>query len=264
MWFDTRCIGARDCLSACPENALELTPDGMRIDRGACTGCGACAAACPAAAIELVGKTWTVSALVEEAARDSVFYEESGGGVTVSGGEPLLQAEFTTAFLAACRARGLHTALDTSAFAPEEKLRLALEHADLVLLDIKNLDPGRHKQFTGVPLEPILENIRVIAKWGKPVWVRTPVIPGHTDAPESIAAIASFIAASLPNCERYDLLPFSNLCASKYTRLGMEFPFGQTPLMEKSKLEELREIAVSHGAPNVTASGFTARENKES
>ena len=106
------------------------------------------------------------------------------------------------------------------------------------------------------------DNIRVIAEWGKPVWVRTPLIPGHTDAPENIAAIASFIAANLPNCERYDLLPFSNLCTSKYQRLGMEFPFEQTPLMEKSRLEELRELAVSKGAPNVTASGFTAREDK--
>ena len=263
MWFDVRCIGARDCLSACPEGALELTPQGLRIDRDQCKGCGTCADACPAAAIELVGKTRTVSDLVDEVARDAVFYEESEGGVTISGGEPLFQAEFTTAFLAGCKERGLHTALDTSGFAPAEKLEAALQHADMVLLDLKQLDPDAHRDFTGVPLAPILENVPRIAAAGMPVWVRTPVIPGHTDSDQNIAAVASFIRDNLPNCRRYDLLAFSNLCISKYQRLGMEFPFEKTPLVRQERLDELKDIAEQNGAPNVVASGFTAVDEDE-
>lgn len=259
MWFDVRCIGARDCLKACEQGALELTREGLRIDREKCTGCGACADACPAGALELVGKSWTVDALVAEAARDRVFYEESGGGVTVSGGEPLMQAEFTAAFLAACRAAGLHTALDTSAYAAPAKLHLALPHADMVLLDIKVLDPAAHRSSTGVPLEPILDNIKIIAASGLPVWVRTPVIPGHTDSDANIAAIASFIRANIPNCTRFDLLSYSNLCISKYERLGMPFALSDAPLLTPERLEELRSIAAANGAPNVTASGFTAK-----
>ena len=259
IWYDVRCIGARDCLAACPHHALDLTPQGMLIDRAACQACGDCSDACPAGALDLIGKTWTVHALADEAARDAIFYEESGGGVTVSGGEPLMQAEFCAAFLAECRTRGLHTALDTSAFAPRENLELALPHADMALVDMKQMDPDAHKAFTGVPLAPILENLRRMAHWGRPLWIRTPVIPGHTDNPDNIAAIAEFIASELPNCERYDLLAYSNLCISKYQRLGMEFPFENTPLLDPGKFQALREIALSKGVTNVVVSGMTAR-----
>ena len=261
MWYDVRCIAARDCLTACPQSALELTPKGIIIDRERCISCGACADACPAGALELIGITWTVDALVSEAARDEVFYKESGGGVTVSGGEPLMQPEFTTAFLAACRERGIHTALDTTAYASPAVLKKALANADMVLLDMKTLDPDNHRKFTGVPLEPIIDNIKnVIAPSGLPVWVRTPIIPGRTDQPENIAAIAKFIAANIPECKRYDLLAFSNLCTSKYDRLGMKFEFEHTPLLAKDRFEKLRDIATKHGAPNVTISGMTKRD----
>ena len=263
MWYDVRCIGARDCLSACPQSALDLTPRGMRIDRDACQVCGDCADACPAGALDLIGKTWTVDALVDEAARDSIFYEESGGGVTVSGGEPLMQPEFTTALLAALRSRGLHTALDTSAFAPRAVLEKALDHADMALVDMKLMDPAAHKQFTGVPLEPILDNLKYMAKRGLPLWIRTPVIPDHTDSEDNIAAIAQFIADELPNCQRYDLLAFSNLCISKYERLGMNFDFTSTPLLDPVRFENLKQIALSKGLKNVVASGMTARTNQQ-
>jgi pyruvate formate lyase activating enzyme len=263
LWYDVRCIGARDCLDACPNAALALSPGGMRIDRDACQACGDCADACPAGALELIGKSWTVDALVQEAARDTIFYEESGGGVTVSGGEPLMQAEFTIQFLAACQALGLHTALDTSAFAPRDKLEKALAHANMALVDMKNMDPAAHKDFTGVPLEPILDNLKLIGQWGRPVWIRTPIIPGHTDSPDNIASIAAFISEHLPNCERYDLLAFSNLCISKYQRLGMEFTFEQTPLLDPERFANLRETAIANGVKNVITSGMTARKDQD-
>jgi pyruvate formate lyase activating enzyme len=263
VWYEARCIGARDCIKACPKKALELTPGGLRISRDLCDACGACADACPAAALEIIGKPWTLDALFDEVRRDAAFYETSGGGVTLSGGEPLMQREFVCAFITKCREAGLHVALDTTAYAAEDVFAAAAGLADLVLLDLKHIDPEAHQQHTGVPLEPILRNARRLAEMGKPVWVRTPVIPGATDSNDNIAAIARFIAGNLPNCERYDLLPFSNLCTSKYERLGMEFKHRAEPLVTQDRMEELKRIAEEQGVKNVVIQGLTAKAEKK-
>jgi len=258
MWYDVRCIGARDCLTACPEGALELTKQGMNIDRGKCRGCGDCAEACPAAALELIGKKWTLEALLEEAGRDRAFYGNSGGGVTLSGGEPLMQHKFVMAFMAACRGAGMHVALDTSGYASPDVFEPAAAAADMVLLDLKHMAPDRSLELAGVPVEPILRNARWLGGTGKPVWVRTPVIPGATDENGNVAAIADFIVKYLPNCERYDLLPFSNLCSSKYKRLDQVFPYEKTPLVSEERMAELKALAESRGVKNVVASGMMA------
>lgn len=261
LWYAARCIGARDCLAVCPEKALTLTPRGMAIDRNRCNACGDCEEACPAAALEVVGKPWTVDALVAEVKKDEAFFRNSGGGVTLGGGEPMMQAEFVEAFLRRCRAEGLSTALDTSGIAPWERYERALPHVDLVLLDLKQMDPDKHREMTGVRLEPILENARRIGRTAKAVWVRTPVIPGCTDDPENVRRVARFIAEQMPNVGRYDLLAFNNLCTGQYERLGMPFPFKDTPLVRRAELESLRLAAVEAGAPNVHASGATRLED---
>ncbi|MEW5944678.1 MAG: glycyl-radical enzyme activating protein [bacterium] len=263
VWYDRRCIGARDCLKACPENALKLTPKGMIIARSLCTVCGLCADACPAVALEVIGRKWTAEALVDEALKDVTFYRASGGGVTISGGEPLAQPEFVKEFMASCRAAGLHVALDTSGFAPPDVWEECVRLADLVLLDLKTLDESRHREYTGVDLAPILDNARRTAAFGVPVWVRTPVIPGYTDSEKNIREIAEFAARHVPTVERHDLLSFSNLCTSKYERLETNFPLRGRELLTKETMERLREASEAAGMKNAVWSGPTRIAEKE-
>jgi pyruvate formate lyase activating enzyme len=262
LWFDARCIGARDCLKACPEEALELTPQGLVIDRDRCTACGQCEEACPAAALEVIGKEWSLEDLLTEVKKDESFYRTSSGGVTLGGGEPMSQAEFVAPFLVRCKEENLHTALDTSGIASWNLYEKVLPHVDLLLLDLKQMDPKAHEEMAGVKLEPILENARRLGKQGLPVWVRTPIIPGHTDTEENVRAVARFVTQEMPSVERYDLLAFNNLCSAQYERLGMDFPFKETELVRKEQMEALKKAAEEEGAPNVHWSGATRLEDQ--
>ena len=260
MWFDVRCIGARDCLKACPKDALRLRPEGMSIDRDKCDACGLCQEACPAGALEVVGKEQTAREVFEEVKRDDVFYKNSGGGVTLSGGEPNMQPRFVSELLTLCREAGIPTALDTCGYCSQEVLSRLLELSDMVLLDLKTMDEERHRELTGVELGPIKENARLISRTGKPLWVRTPVIPGYTDSEENIRRICRFIVDELPSVERYDLLAFNNTCGSKYRRLDLTWKFGGEPLLTGEDMESLARAAGDSGISNVQWSGATRRE----
>ncbi len=261
IWYDVRCIAVRDCLAACPHGALELTPAGMHIDRAACDACGACVEACPAAALEVIGKRRTVDDIMDELLRDRVFYEKSGGGITLSGGEPGMQFEFAWELARRIRAEGLHLALDTCGMVSRERLAELAELADLVLFDLKMSEEREHREATGVPLEPILEAAKMISReMGKPMWIRTPIIPGYTDGEENIRGIACFVRENLPTVERYDLLAFNNTCEAKYGRLGMEWRLEGRPLIPRAHMERLAEIAREEGVRGVMWSGATRRE----
>jgi pyruvate formate lyase activating enzyme len=260
MWFDVRCIGARDCLKACPVGALELSSDGMKIDREACDGCGLCQAACPAGAIEVVGRDITAQAAFEEVARDEAFYRNSGGGLTVSGGEPTMQPAFVAELMRLCRDAGIPTALDTCGYCAGDALERLLPLSDMVLVDLKVMDEARHLELTGVDLATVLASARTIAAAGKPVWVRTPVIGGRTDSEENIAAIAEFIRSEMQPVVRWDLLAFNNTCGSKYARLDMPWELEGTGLIEKQHMEALAAVAGSAGC-EVHWAGVTARES---
>lgn len=260
MWFESRCIGDRDCMEACPGGALELTPRGMRIDRDECEACGRCADVCPGGALEVVGRRYTVAEAFAEVERDTAYYGRSGGGVTVSGGEAALQPGFVGGLMRLCRDAGIHTALDTSGYASLDVLEGLLDVSDMVLLDLKTLDREKHEELTGVELARILDNARMISGTGKPMWIRTPVIPGRTDSEDNIRALAGFIARELPSVVRYDLLAFNNACAAKYARLGMRWEMEAERLMSREKMESLAAAATSEGAPNVAWSGATARK----
>ncbi len=230
VWYDVRCMGARACLAACPTQALELTPAGMRIDRDLCSPCDRCVDACPSGALEVIGRRWTSEELFALVARDAAFYETSGGGVTVSGGEPAMQPDFLEAFLARCHQAGIAAAIDTCGYADGSVYERLLPYVSLVLFDLKVADRERHHAATGVYPDRIFENAAAIAARGVPMWVRTPVIPGYTDDEENIAALAAFIAERLPTVERWDLLAYTNLGRPKYGRLDLPYPLGDADL----------------------------------
>lgn len=257
VWHPVRCIGDLACLKVCPEGALAKGPERIEIDRSKCLACGACAEACPSGALEILGKVWTADALFDEVIRDRVFYEKSGGGVTFSGGEPSLQAPFLHTFLPRLREAGLAVALDTCGYMEAETFAGLIDKVDLVLLDLKRMDAQGHRRHTGVWPDLIHANARRAADAGRRLWIRTAVIPGYTDEPENIEGIADFIVQELGGVERYDLLAFSNLCASKYEMLGRPFACAETPRIGASEMEALAERARARGVANVCWSGPT-------
>jgi pyruvate formate lyase activating enzyme len=194
-----------------------------------------------------------VGEVMDEVLRDRVFYEESGGGVTFSGGEPLAQPEFLGALLEACRAAGLHTAVDTCGFSPRERLLALAPLADLFLFDVKLVDDARHRDLTGLPAAPILENLRSLAAVRADVWIRVPVVPGHTDGEADLAATASLVAG-LPGVRRVSLLPYHRTGAAKARRLGRAYPLDALAPPSAERLETLaalfrdRGLAVQIGA----------------
>jgi len=257
VWYDVRCIGARACLSACPTRALELTPAGMRIDRERCSPCDRCVGACPSAALEVIGRRWTPQELFALVAKDAVFYETSGGGVTVSGGEPAMQPDFLEAFLVLCHEGGIATAIDTCGYAEWSVYERLLPLVDLVLFDLKIADRQRHREATGVFPDRIFENAAAIAGRGVPMWVRTPVVPGYTDNEENVAALAAFIAGRVPVVQRWDLLAYTNLGRPKYHRLDLPYALEETDIPSRERMERLAAVAVEGGVRNARWSGAT-------
>ncbi len=261
VWYHTKCIGHKACIEACPEDALELTADGMQIDRDRCQKCGSCEEACPTGAIKLMGHTWNADDLVQELLRDKVFFSTSGGGVTLSGGEATYQADFMIEVAEGLRADGVQVALDTCGYCSESVLRRALDVVDLVLFDLKVLDSEKHLEFTGVPVETVLSNAKIVAESGLPIWIRTPVIPGYTDGEDNIRAIAGFIASELANVDRFDLLAFNKMCIDKYALFGLEYPLRDSDLVKRETMVRLAAIAKEEGVVNVVWSGMIKRED---
>jgi pyruvate formate lyase activating enzyme len=183
---------------------------------------------------------------MEEVLRDRVFYEESGGGVTFSGGEPLAQPDFLTALLRACRAAGLHTAVDTCGFSPRERLLAFAPLVDLFLFDVKLVDDARHRDLTGLPAAPILENLRALAAVHGDVWIRVPVVPGHTDAEADVGATAALVAG-LSGVRQVSLLPYHRTGAAKARRLGRAYPLDTLAPPSRERLDALAGLFREHG-----------------
>jgi pyruvate formate lyase activating enzyme len=257
IWYEIRCLGARDCLKVCPNDALNLTPKGMIIDRKRCDACGKCATACPASALEVIGKAYTVDELVARALEDRVFYKKSGGGVTLSGGEASWQTDFSMNLMKRLRQEGIHLALDTCGGTKWPNLRRLVDQADLVLYDLKLMDKDQHRALTGISLNLVLGNAREISKSGKPMWVRTPIIPGVNDTEKNIRKTARFIKKNLHTVERYDLLAFNNTCASKYQRLGLNWNLEKEGMIPEETMERLADAAKEEGLGFVHWSGLT-------
>lgn len=268
VWWEARtCIGCLACLEACAPRALNQRQDGLHRDREKCTVCGACVAACPAEARTFTGREWRLDDLVKEALKDKDYAEAFGGGVTVSGGEPLVQYEFVTHFFRRLRAAGVHTALDTCGWAPAAAFAAVLPHTDLVLFDLKILDPALHLEYTGQSNEIILQNLAATAAIiraaprSMKLWIRTPLVPGATATPENIVAIGRFIQENLADVtERWEWCAFNAACGSKYGKLGLPWPYAGVPLLDQRRVHALREAALSTGMPRekLAVSGLIA------
>lgn len=224
-----RCIGAKECglcIQACKPDAIATADDGkVKIDRKRCTDCGDCVDACPSKTLELFGDYMSVDDALKVVEEDSGFYARSGGGLTVSGGEPLMQAGFVARLLESAQGRGIDTAIETTGYCGWEALEAACRSANQIFYDIKSLDSEKHKSETGVDNKPILKNLRrlCVSFPKRPITVRTPIVPGFNDSPEDVAAIADLLG-KLSGSIEYELLPYHKFGEPKYRQLDKEYP----------------------------------------
>ena len=240
QFFAAKCIGCGQCIKVCPS----ATDRALFSD--ACTVCGICAENCMAEAMKKVGRYYSVEEIMNDLRRDADVYLSSGGGITCTGGEPLLQTEFLKELLTACKNAGWHTAVETAACVPWDSLSAIADVCDLFICDIKTMDSALHRRCTWQTNELILENIRRLSSCGKPLLLRTPIIPGVNDDDASVAAIAAF-TAELPDEVSLELLPFRNLCAGKYESLHREFSAVHLETPSPKRMNELAEIVRSTG-----------------
>jgi len=221
-FWTRRCISCHECVAACKNNAITFL-DGKRLYHPElCQGCGNCADACPAEATQIIGVPMTVIEIMDEIEKDVVFYDQSGGGVTFSGGEPLLQIEFLERLLVACKDSGIHTAVDTSGHVPFEKIARVQPLVDLFLYDLKIIDPNRHFQYTGVPNRRILKNLETLVQSGANLIIRIPIIPGINDDPENINQTGRYLAA-LGKDQKVNILPYHRAATDKYLRMKHDY-----------------------------------------
>lgn len=243
--FARNCIGCGKCLTRCPNGALSRGETQIVIDRSKCVGCGACAQTCYAEALVLRGKTMTVEEVMAEVRKDKPFYDNSGGGMTISGGEPLAQPEFTLALLKAAKAEGLHTCLDTSGYASWATLEQMLPYVDMVLYDLKGVSPSLHRARTGRPNSMIMENLQALTSDGVMVKVRLPMVPGYNDSEEAVRDMARFLS-SLKHVPTVEMLPYHKLGESKYEALGIQNGLHLDPPV-RSDIEALAELVRQAG-----------------
>ncbi|MHA1913499.1 MAG: glycyl-radical enzyme activating protein [Promethearchaeota archaeon] len=260
-WFQHKCIGCNTCIDICKYKVLSFDESGLNIDRDNCIRCEECSDECPSTALHMWGEYWNLDDLFYEIQKDKVYYTQSKGGLTVSGGEPTVQSDFILQFLKKCKDNGISTALDTCGYAPSKIYEKLLPYVDLVLFDIKEFNQEKHIEFIGIPNDLILENVLWISKYlkknDKTLWIRTPIIPNYTATEENIRGIGDFIVHKLDNFpERWDLLAFNNLCTAKYERLNLNWDLKSEQLMSKAEMEDFQKIAKNTGVKNPRWSGL--------
>jgi pyruvate formate lyase activating enzyme len=246
MHRDSICKRCYRCVAACPVGAIAVGANGVVIDREVCTVCGDCVEACPHDAMRITGKEMTVDEVFEVVERDIDFYRDSGGGITLSGGEVLLQPEFALALLKRCREAGLHTCVDTSGQGSTDGLMKLLPYVDLFYFDIKHLDPKVHQAQAGRSNEAILRNFAVVAESDVPLAVRVPVIPGFNDTSDAISDIAELVATHAPRAVVH-LLPYHRYGQQKYEMLGLDYELAAAETPSQEFMQAARRIVESRG-----------------
>lgn len=256
--FFANCVGCEKCLEVCPSGALTLTKPSKEqvmqgvmefkphIDKGTCTYCLRCAEVCPWDALIVFGHYMTVEQVMQEVDKDKIFYMNSGGGLTISGGEPMSQPDFVISLLKAAKARHYNTCLDTNGLASWEQYEKTLDYTDWYLWDIKSMDPKVHKEWAGVSNEHSLESVRKLAKLGKRLRIRLPIIPGINDSLENMKKTAEFVESLGPAVEGVDLLPYHPWAGAKYRLFALDYSFPVGEGYDEDRLLELMEIFEPH------------------
>lgn len=220
LWILDKCVGCDECVEKCPSSALSRNSQGIIRDEKLCTGCSVCVDTCPALAHESVGWEISVEEVMAEIEKDIPFYDQSAGGVTLSGGEPFMQPHFLLELLQQCGKRSIHRAVDTCMHADITLIQQAAEHVDLFLIDLKHMDSIIHKKYTGLGNSRILQNIRSLAEMGAAITFRIPLVDGVNTDSANLRQSAAFIT-SLPGKYDVDVLPYHSIASAKYTKLGI-------------------------------------------
>ncbi len=222
MYTKKKCIGCQNCVEVCPQSNLVMTVEGIK-DLGHCTICGRCTDECPTLALEMAGKEWKMEDLMKEVEKERQVMEESGGGVTMCGGEPLMHTDYLCEVLDELGKRNIHRTVDTTLHASPKNVRRVAERCELMLVDLKMMDSEKHRQYTGVPNSQILANISMVSEMELPFWIRIPLIEGVNADEENIRATAQFLAALPMKPEKVNLLVYHDVGKGKHARLGTTY-----------------------------------------
>ncbi len=247
-FFKNLCAGCAKCAKACPRGAILSGPD-RRIDRHKCDGCALCAEACAYGALVRYGQERTAREVFEEVRKDKLFYDASGGGVTVSGGEPLTRADFVAELFSLCQSEGISTCVETCGCVPRSAVEKVLDLTDLFYFDLKLIDPERHRACTGRDNALILGNAAFLAGSGAGILFRQPLIPGVNDGEEEIRACAGFLRSLGRHDLGLQLMPYHRLGVSKYEALDEPYSMPDTPVMTPEEIENVRSLYESLGVP---------------
>ena len=244
--YPAKCIQCGECVPVCPLNAVHLVDGKLSLDRSVCNACGKCAEVCNAKAIEVLGHRMTVAQLITEVKKDEIIFKHSRGGVTISGGEPLFDADFALNLLRAFKKEGISTGVDTCGQIPWSDLEPMLPYVDFFLWDIKHMDPEKHKTLTGVSNKLILSNAVAVSEKKVPIYIRIPIIPSCNDSEENIRATCEF-AKKLSSVVEVDIMPLHHLGKARYESLNLPYPIGNLALIPDDVMQGIKRLIESYG-----------------
>jgi pyruvate formate lyase activating enzyme len=244
--YPNKCIHCDQCIQACPVGAIKYTDDDICINRNLCDDCGKCSEVCYAEALKVLGKPMTVKELLSEVKKDEVIFRHSNGGVTLSGGEPLLDLEFNKILLRSFKEENINIGIDTCGHVPRTNIEELIPYCDFFLWDIKHMDLGKHQELTRFSNELILSNLRFVSERNIPIYIRMPIIPSYNDSEENIKATCDFVR-SLPSVIEVNIIPLHHLGKARYASLNRPYPISEIPLISEDILENMKIIVESYG-----------------